>query len=142
MKINISSDHAGFKLKKSIINFLTKSHEINDLGPHSEDSVDYPDFAHKLVTNLLDNDVSMGILICGSANGISMAANKHNNIRAAVCWNKEIAVLAKQHNDANVVSLPARFVSENEAIEIVEAFISTDFEGGRHLRRVNKINCV
>ncbi|MDB4710591.1 ribose 5-phosphate isomerase B [Flavobacteriales bacterium] len=142
MKINISSDHAGFKLKKSIINFLTKSHEVNDLGPHSEDSVDYPDFAHKLVTNLLDNNVSMGILICGSANGISMAANKHNNIRAAVCWNKEIAVLAKQHNDANVVSLPARFVSENEAIEIVEAFISTDFEGGRHLRRVNKINCV
>ena len=142
MKINISSDHAGFKLKKSIINFLTKSHEVNDLGPHSEDSVDYPDFAHKLVTNLLDNNVSMGILICGSANGISMAANKHNNIRAAVCWNKEIAVLAKQHNDANVVSLPARFISENEAIEIVEAFISTDFEGGRHLRRVNKINCV
>jgi ribose 5-phosphate isomerase B len=142
MKINISSDHAGFKLKKSIINFLTKSHEVNDLGPHSEDSVDYPDFAHKLVTNLLDNNVSMGILICGSANGISMAANKHNNIRAAVCWNKEIAVLAKQHNDANVVSLPARFVSEKEAIEIVEAFISTDFEGGRHLRRVNKINCV
>ncbi len=142
MKINISSDHAGFKLKKSIINFLTKSHEVNDLGPHSEDSVDYPDFAHKLVTNLLDNNVSMGILICGSANGISMAANKHNNIRAAVCWNKEIAVLAKKHNDANVVSLPARFVSENEAIEIVEAFISTDFEGGRHLRRVNKINCV
>ncbi len=142
MKINISSDHAGFKLKKSIINFLTKSHEVNDLGPHSEDSVDYPDFAHKLVTNLLDNNVSMGILICGSANGISMAANKHSNIRAAVCWNKEIAVLAKQHNDANVVSLPARFVSENEAFEIVEAFIGTDFEGGRHLRRVNKINCV
>ena len=142
MKINISSDHAGFKLKKSIINFLTKSHEVNDLGPHSEDSVDYPDFAHKLVTNLLDNNVSMGILICGSANGISMAANKHNNIRAAVSWNKKIAELAKQHNDANVVSLPARYVSENEAIEIVEAFISTDFEGGRHLRRVNKINCV
>ena len=142
MKINISSDHAGFKLKKSIINFLTISHEVNDLGPHSEDSVDYPDFAHKLVTNLLDNNVSMGILICGSANGISMAANKHNNISAAVCWNKEIAVLAKQHDDANVVSLPARFVSENEAIEIVKAFISTDFEGGRHLRRVNKINCV
>lgn len=142
MKINISSDHAGYKLKKSIINFLTKSHEVNDLGPNSEDSVDYPDFAHKLVTNLLDNDVSMGILICGSANGISMAANKHSNIRAAVCWNKEIAVLAKQHNDANVVSLPARFISENEAIEIIEAFIGTDFEGGRHLRRVNKINCV
>ncbi len=142
MKINISSDHAGYKLKKSIINFLTKSHEVNDLGPNSEDSVDYPDFAHKLVTNLLDNDVSMGILICGSANGISMAANKHSNIRAAVCWNKEIAVLAKQHNDANVVSLPARFISENEAFEIIEAFIGTDFEGGRHLRRVNKINCV
>ena len=142
MKINISSDYAGYKLKKSIINFLTKSHEVNDLGPNSEDSVDYPDFAHKLVTNLLDNDVSMGILICGSANGISMAANKHSNIRAAVCWNKEIAVLAKQHNDANVVSLPARFISENEAIEIIEAFIGTDFEGGRHLRRVNKINCV
>lgn len=142
MKINISSDHAGYKLKKSIINFLSKSHEVNDLGPNSEDSVDYPDFAHKLVTNLLDNDVSMGILICGSANGISMAANKHSNIRAAVCWNKEIAVLAKQHNDANVVSLPARFISENEAIEIIEAFIGTDFEGGRHLRRVNKINCV
>ena len=112
------------------------------MGPNSEDSVDYPDFAHKLVTNLLDNDVSMGILICGSANGISMAANKHSNIRAAVCWNKEIAVLAKQHNDANVVSLPARFISENEAFEIIEAFIGTDFEGGRHLRRVNKINCV
>ncbi|MDG2369597.1 MAG: ribose 5-phosphate isomerase B [Flavobacteriales bacterium] len=142
MKINISSDHAGFKLKKRVVNFLLKSHEVNDLGPHSEESVDYPDFAHKLVNNLLDNDVSMGVLICGSANGISMAANKHKNIRAAVCWNKEIAILAKQHNDANVVSLPARFITENEAIDIIEAFINTDFEGGRHLRRVNKINCV
>lgn len=142
MKINISSDHAGFKLKKTIINYLSKSHEINDLGPFSDESVDYPDFAHILVNDLIKNNISMGILICGSANGISMAANKHKDIRAAICWNKDVAILAKQHNNANIISLPARFVSDNEALEIVDSFINTDFEGGRHLRRVNKINCV
>ena len=142
MKINISSDHAGFKLKKSIVSFLSKNYEINDLGPYLEDSVDYPDFAHKLVKDLIENKVAMGILICGSANGISMAANKHKDARAAVCWNKEIARLAKQHNNANILSLPARFVTETEAFDIIKAFIDTDFEGGRHLRRVNKINCV
>ena len=142
MKINISSDHAGFKLKESIINYLSNNHEINDLGPFSEESVDYPDFAHKLVKDLISNKIPIGILICGSANGISMAANKHKDIRAAVCWNKELAVLAKQHNDANILSLPARFVEENQALEIVDSFIDTNFEGGRHLRRVNKINCV
>jgi ribose 5-phosphate isomerase B len=142
MKINISSDHAGFKLKESIINYLSNKHEINDLGPFSEESVDYPDFAHKLVKDLIGNKVPIGILICGSANGISMAANKHKDIRAAICWTKEIAILAKQHNDANILSLPARFVNEKEALEIVDSFIDTNFEGGRHLRRVNKINCV
>ena len=142
MKINISSDHAGFKLKNSIVTFLSKKHEINDLGPYLEDSVDYPDFAHKLVKDLIENKVIMGILICGSANGISMAANKHKDVRAAVCWNTEIATLAKQHNNANILSLPARFITESEAFDIIKAFIGTDFEGGRHLRRVNKINCV
>jgi len=142
MNINISSDHAGFDLKKDIIEHLSKRFSIEDLGPFSAESVDYPDFAHKLANNLLDDDVDFGILICGSGNGISMAANKHTNIRAALCWNEELAALSRQHNNANVLSLPARFISSKLALAIVDVFLATSFEGGRHLRRVNKINCV
>ena len=142
MKINISSDHAGFDLKKDIIKHVSKSCTIEDLGPFSAESVDYPDFAHKLAENLLDQDIDFGILICGSGNGISMAANKHTNIRAALCWNEELATLSRQHNNANVLSLPARFISSELALAIVDVFLATSFEGGRHQRRVNKINCV
>ncbi len=141
MEINISSDHAGVSLKSTIVNYLKEKVNIHDLGPFNEDSVDYPDYAHKLISNMKTNNVPIGILICGSANGVSMAANKHKNIRAAICWNKEIAALAKQHNDANILSLPARFLTEQQALDIVDTFLSTNFEGGRHLRRVNKINC-
>tara|TARA_B000000441_G_C21589518_1_gene259188 strand:+ start:145 stop:573 length:429 start_codon:yes stop_codon:yes gene_type:complete len=141
MEINISSDHAGVSLKSTIVNYLKEKVIVHDLGPFNEDSVDYPDYAHKLISNMKTNNVQIGILICGSANGVSMAANKHKNIRAAICWNKEIAALAKQHNDANILSLPARFLTEQQALDIVDTFLSTNFEGGRHLRRVNKINC-
>ena len=140
MQIPIGCDHAGFSLKEKIKQYLTeKGEEVKDFGCYSEESIDYPDFAHP-VSNFIESNPGMkGILICGSANGISMAANKHQGIRAAICWEKEIAVLARQHNDANIVSLPARFVSDQIALEIVDAFFTTEFEGGRHQKRVDKI---
>ena len=142
MKLCIGSDHAGYELKSILIEYLeTLNHEVKDFGPFSDERVDYPDYAHKLVQSILINDTELGILICGSGNGISMSANKHKNIRAALCWNKEIAVLARNHNDANIVSLPARFISQKEAKSIVDAFLNSEFEGGRHQNRVNKINC-
>ena len=142
-KIFISSDHAGFKLKEAIKSYLSnKKISFTDIGPFKESRVDYPDFAHKLAENLLNQDIDFGILICGSGNGISMAANKHSNIRAALCWNEELATLSRQHNNANVLSLPARFISSELALAIVDVFLATSFEGGRHQRRVNKINCV
>lgn len=138
MNIVISGDHASPELKKIIGQHLeSNGHTVNDLGPHTDESVDYPDFAHLLVDNMKDND--LGILICGSGQGVSMSANKHQDIRAALCWNEEIAKLSKEHNNANVLCIGARFVDTELAIKIVDTFINTPFEGGRHERRVNKI---
>lgn len=142
MKLAIGCDHAGFELKEFLKKHLIgKGLEIIDKGTYSLDSVDYPDFAHAVAHAVTNKETEFGILICGSGNGISMAANKHAGIRAALCWKKEIAALARQHNDANILSLPARFVSLQEAIEITDTFFTTDFEGGRHANRVNKIAC-
>ena len=141
MKICIGCDHAGYNLKNIIIDHLKLNYEIINVGTNSDKSVDYPDFAHLVAELILNNKADFGILICGSGNGISMTANKYNNIRAALCWEKEIAKLARLHNDANVLSLPARYISFKSALEIVDVFFNTDFEGGRHQRRLNKINC-
>src|SRR5690606_3329768 len=118
-----------------------KGYELKDFGTHSADSVDYPDFAHPVAEAVEGNDFEFGVLICGSANGVAMAANKHQGIRAAICWTEEIASLARQHNDANIVCIPARFVSAEEMLTIVDRFLTTDFEGGRHANRVGKIAC-
>jgi len=142
MKISIGNDHAGPDYKKAIVAFLTsKGHEIINHGTDSEDSVDYPDFGHPVATDVELGKADLGILICGSGNGIAMTANKHQGILAALCWTKEISALARQHNNANIVSIPARFTSIPQAVEIVSTFISTDFEGGRHATRVDKISC-
>ena len=139
--IHIGSDHAGFALKQVLKDYLNERYEIKDYGPNTTDSVDYPDYAHP-VAEAVEREGGLGILICGSANGVAMAANKHQSIRAAICWLPEIASLARQHNDANIVCVPARFVREAQGIEIVEAFLTTAFEGGRHENRVKKIACV
>jgi ribose 5-phosphate isomerase B len=140
--IPIGADHAGFNLKGKIIEFLdSKGYQVKDFGCFSEESIDYPDFAHPVAELIEQNTGMLGILICGSGNGINMTANKHKGIRSALCWNNEIAALARQHNDANIVALPARFISEKEALEIVETFLGTTFEGGRHQRRIDKISC-
>ncbi len=142
MKVAIGCDHAGFELKEAIKTYLTdKGLDISDFGAYSTASVDYPDFAHTVAKAVTDNQVSYGILICGSGNGISIAANKHADIRAALCWKPEIAELARLHNDANILSLPARFISSEDAMKCVDVFFATAFEGGRHQGRVNKINC-
>jgi len=138
-QIVIGSDHAGYKLKKKIIKHFSKSIYFADMGTSSEESCDYPDFAHAASKAIIRGEVKQGILICGSGNGMSMAANKHAMIRCALAWNVEIAQLARQHNNANMLALPARFISEEEAFSIVEAFVTTEFEGGRHERRVAKI---
>jgi ribose 5-phosphate isomerase B len=140
--IPIGADHAGFILKGKIIQFLeSKGYQVKDFGCFSEESIDYPDFAHPVAEMVEQNTGMLGILICGSGNGINMTANKHKGIRSALCWNKEIAELARQHNDANIIALPARFISEEEALDIVDTFLGTAFEGGRHQRRVDKISC-
>ena len=140
-KIAIGSDHAGYQLKEILKEELKqKGIEVVDFGCPSEESIDYPDYAHP-VAEYVEQNNSHGILICGSGNGISMSANKHQGIRAALCWTEEIAKLARQHNDANIVSLPARFIETETAKKIIEAFLKTDFEGGRHERRVSKISC-
>lgn len=139
MTIYIGSDHAGYDLKAILMDRFP-THEFVDLGPSSCDSVDYPDYGHKVAENVLKDDQSLGIVICGSGNGIAMTANKHAGIRAALAWNPEIASLGRSHNNANVLSLPARYVTPDEAIAIVEAFLAAEFEGGRHARRVGKIN--
>lgn len=144
MLIPIGCDHAGFELKESLKKYLTeKGFEVKDFGCYSTDSIDYADYAHPVADFIEEQGESemKGILICGSGNGINMTANKHQGIRAALCWKKEIAQLAREHNDANILTLPARFISEEEAIEMVDVFFSTAFEGGRHLNRVNKIAC-
>jgi ribose 5-phosphate isomerase B len=140
--IAIGSDHAGFECKELIFNNLQKNNfKVDNMGTYNTDSVDYPDFAHKVAEKVASGDADLGILCCGSGNGVAMAANKHKNIRAALCWNKEISSLAVKHNDANILCIPARFVNEKETIEIVEAFLKEKFEGGRHKRRVDKIDC-
>ncbi len=139
-KIAICSDHAGFELKEKLITDLSSTGvEFKDFGTYSTDSCDYPDFAHPMAEAIEKGEFEYGIAICGSGNGISMTANKHQGIRAALCWNTELAQLARQHNNANILSLPARYISEELAFEIVEDFFKTDFEGGRHINRVNKI---
>jgi len=142
MKIAIGSDHAGFALKAKLITILEAvGHQVKDFGCYSEDSIDYPDYAHPVANEVEQHEADLGVLICGSGNGISMTANKHQGIRCALCWTPEIASLARQHNDANILSLPARFISEELATEILHAFLSAQFEGGRHATRVGKIAC-
>ena len=142
MTISIGNDHAGVVLKKHIVKYLNeRGFKINNKGTNSDKSVDYPDFIHPVSKEVEENEADIGIIICGSGNGAAMTANKRKNIRAALCWNKEISKLARQHNDANILSIPSRFVSTSEVIDIVDAFIKTNFEGGRHRRRIEKIPC-
>ncbi len=139
-KIALGGDHAGYQLKSKVAAQLAElGHEVEDFGPFSEDSVDYPDFAHPLAEAVETGKSEIGILICGSGNGVCMTANKHQGVRAALAWNEELAALARQHNNANVLCLAARFLQEEHAAKIVDAFLAADFEGGRHERRVDKI---
>ena len=138
-KLAIAADHAGFELKEYLKTQLGEEFEITDYGTHSLDSVDYPDFVHPAASSIENGDNELGILVCGSGQGVSITANKHQKIRCALCWMPELASLARQHNDANMISLPARFIAKELALEIVQKFINTDFEGGRHQNRVDKI---
>jgi len=140
MRIALGADHAGFAYKKILLAHLGQN-ELKDFGTYGTDSVDYPDFAHPVALAVESGEYDLGILICGSANGVAMAANKHQGVRAAICWTVELAVLARTHNDANVLCLPARFISEADAQAICDAFLQTEFEGGRHANRVHKISC-
>ncbi len=140
MRIAIGNDHAGTALKKRLLQHLrTLGHSVKDHGSPGDESVDYPDFAHPVANDISSGVADLGVLICGSGNGVNMAANKHAGIRSALAWNAEVATLARTHNDANVLALPARFVDYTEAERIVDAFLTTHFEGGRHQRRVEKI---
>lgn len=142
MKISIANDHAGTEYKTFLQNYLTSlGHQVKNFGTDGSDSVDYPDFAHPLADSVTKKETELGILICGSGNGIAMSANKHADIRAAICWNEELAALARQHNNANVICIPARFVSKELAQKMLETFLNTEFEGGRHQKRVAKISC-
>lgn len=139
-KIAIGSDHAGFGYKEAIKDHLTKNgFEVQDHGTFTESSCDYPDYAHAVANAVETGLCDKGVLICGSANGVAITANKHAGIRAALCWEKEIAILARAHNDANIICIPARFVSIDDAFEMTDVFFSTEFEGGRHAARVSKI---
>ena len=140
--IAIGADHAGFELKEKVRDYLTRSgFTSKDFGTYSSESADYPDFAHPVASAVEKKEFEFGILICGSANGVAITANKHQDIRAAICWLEELASLARQHNNANVLCLPARFISEELALKIVDKFLNSAFEGGRHDRRVQKISC-
>jgi len=139
-KVAIGGDHAGFEYKGEIIKELeSKGYEVKDFGPFSDASCDYPDFVHPLAKDLEAGKFDLGIIICGSANGVNMVANKYQGVRSAIAWEEEIANLARTHNDANIVAVPARFVSLDKAKAIAETFLTTEFEGGRHQRRVDKI---
>lgn len=142
LKVSIGSDHAGFQLKSLLIKNNSNAYNFKDLGPFNSESVDYPEYAHAVAKDILDNKADFGVLICGSANGVAITANKHNGIRAAIAWLPELAALARQHNDANIICIPARFIDEANAQEILNTFLTTHFEGGRHQNRVNKINCL
>jgi len=140
--IPIGADHAGYELKEAIKKvFERKGYQFKDFGTNSKDSIDYPDYAHPVANYIEDHPDTLGIVICGSGNGINMTVNKHQGVRSALCWTVEISELARQHNDANIIALPARFVSQDLAVEMVEKFFTTSFEGGRHANRVNKIAC-
>ena len=141
MKVAIGCDHAGFPYKDTIIGILKKENiDVIDKGTYSEESVDYPDFVHPVADLVESGEADLGVLICGSGNGVSMAANKHQGIRAALCWKEELAALSRLHNNANIICIPARFVSAKLARQMVRTFVSTEFEGGRHARRVDKIS--
>jgi len=141
-KIAIGSDHAGFPYKEPLTNWLTNNgYEVKDFGTYSADSADYADFAHPVASGVENNEFEKGILLCGSGQGVCITANKHQGIRAALVWDTELASLARQHNDANVICIPVRFISLETAIASIEAFLTTTFEGGRHQTRVNKISC-
>ena len=142
MKLAIAGDHAGYDYKQSLYNnLLSQGHEIKDFGPANNSSVDYPDFAHPVASFVEENPGSLGILVCGSGNGVAMAANKHAGIRAAVCWNEELAKLSRLHNNANIICIPARFISPERSLKLVHIFLTETFEGGRHANRVDKISC-
>lgn len=141
-KIAIASDHAGFEYKEYLKQILSENYEVTDYGTYSSDSVDYPDFVHPAASSVENKTNEFGILICGSGQGVQLSANKHKEIRCALCWMPELGVLARQHNNANMIAIPARFISKEFALEIVQTFLNTNFEGGRHQTRVNKIsNC-
>ncbi|TAE18566.1 MAG: ribose 5-phosphate isomerase B [Bacteroidetes bacterium] len=142
LKIGIGADHAGFAYKQQIIEMLSaQGYTVQDFGTNSEQSVDYPDYVHPLATAIEDKKLDLGIVVCGSGNGVAITANKHQGIRAALCWTPELASLARQHNNANVLAVPARFISFEVAQEMVTTFLATEFEGGRHANRVAKIAC-
>lgn len=143
-KIAIGSDHAGFEYKQILVDYLKEEgYQVDDVGPYSADSVDYPDFIHPVADKVESEDVDMGIILCGSGNGAAMTANKHKGIRAAIAWNEDLSALARQHNNANILSIPARFVNKELAVSMVDIFLQTEFEGGRHQRRVDKmISCM
>lgn len=140
ISIAIGADHAGFEYKELLMKMLNE-YKIKDFGTYSTDSVDYPDFAHPVASAVGKGEFDLGILICGSANGVAITANKHHAVRAAICWTEELAQLARRHNNANILCIPARFVSADAASQITTAFLHTEFEGGRHTARVNKISC-
>ena len=141
MSIGVASDHAGYELKTKVIKHLeSKGCVVHDFGTDSAESVDYPDYAHKLASAVESGSCQFGIAICGSGNGVNMTVNHHRKVRGALCWTPEIAALARQHNDANIISLPARFIEPSIALQMIDVFLSTDFEGGRHQRRVEKID--
>ncbi len=142
LTIAIGCDHAGYPYKDGIINLLDQQdHTVLDFGTHSSNSVDYPDFVHPTANSIESGEADLGILLCGSGNGVAITANKHQHIRAALCWTDEIAALARRHNDANMICLPVRFITEALALKMVNTFLATEFEGGRHARRVGKIAC-
>ncbi len=141
-KIAIGADHAGFEYKELLKKWLEKNgYSVKDFGTYTTESADYPDFAHPVASSVEKNEFDLGVLVCGSANGVAITANKHQGVRAALCWNEELASLARQHNDANVLCLPSRFVDVALAEKILDRFLHSSFEGGRHERRVNKIGC-
>lgn len=141
-RLAIGGDHAGFHYKEQLLNMLSEDgYEVEDFGTYNDGSADYPDFAHPVASFVEANPGTRGVLVCGSGNGVAMVANKHPHIRAAICWNEELATLARKHNDANILCIPARFVSPELAKEMTRSFLATSFEGGRHANRVSKISC-
>ena len=141
-KIAIGADHAGFEYKELLKKWLEKNgYSVKDFGTYTTESADYPDFAHPVASSVEKNEFDLGVLVCGSANGVAITANKHQGVRAALCWNEELASLARQHNNANILCLPARFVDVTLAEKILDRFLHSSFEGGRHERRVKKIGC-